>query len=93
MFNLQGPEEDQEPESELTVTQLKELRKKQQAKLEKTMLGDDSDEDDQKGKREQRNESIQNNDLSCSWGMGKIMFCGCCHGIKLLRSNLGFIIL
>ncbi|KAF7253531.1 Kanadaptin, partial [Varanus komodoensis] len=70
LFVLQGPEEDQEPESELTVTQLKELRKQQQAKLEKTMLGDDSDED-LKEEAEVRNENTQNNDLSCSWGMGE----------------------
>ncbi|XP_020648757.3 kanadaptin [Pogona vitticeps] len=70
LFVLQGPEEDQEPESELTVTQLKELHKKQQAKLEKTMLGDDSDED-QIEKEEPRNENNRNNDLSCSWGIGE----------------------
>nr|XP_056709340.1 kanadaptin [Euleptes europaea] len=71
LFVLQGPEEDQEPESELTVTQLKELRKQQQATLEKTMLGDDSDEDDKKEKDEKRSENSWSNDLSCSWGMGE----------------------
>ncbi|XP_077197801.1 kanadaptin [Paroedura picta] len=71
LFVLQGPEEDQEPESELTVTQLKELRKQQQATLEKTMLGEDSDEEDKKEKDEQRSENSWNNDLSCSWGMGE----------------------
>nr|XP_060610087.1 kanadaptin [Anolis sagrei ordinatus] len=70
LFVLQGPGEDQEPESELSVTQLKELRKQQQAKLEKTMLGDDSDEDKDE-KEEQRNKTNQNTDLSCSWGIGE----------------------
>uniref|UniRef100_A0A8D0GJU3 FHA domain-containing protein n=1 Tax=Sphenodon punctatus TaxID=8508 RepID=A0A8D0GJU3_SPHPU len=69
LFILQGPEEDQEPESELTVTQLKELRKQQQEKLEKTMLGEGSDEEDQKEKEERTNES--NSDMSCSWGIGE----------------------
>ncbi|KFQ48338.1 Kanadaptin, partial [Nestor notabilis] len=63
-----GPKEDQESESELTVTQLKALRKQQQAKLEKTMLGEDSDEEDEK---EEKNERSQNTDMSCSWGMGE----------------------
>ena len=43
----QGPEEDREAESELTVTQLKELRKQQQMMLEKKMLGEDSDEEEE----------------------------------------------
>ncbi|NXU59226.1 NADAP protein, partial [Turnix velox] len=69
LFLLQGPEEDQESESELTVTQLKALRKQQQAKLEKTMLGEDSDEEEEK--EERRSEKSQNSDMSCSWGMGE----------------------
>ncbi|XP_065445365.1 kanadaptin isoform X4 [Chrysemys picta bellii] len=68
----EGPEEDQESESELTVTQLKALRKQQQEKLEKTMLGEDSDEDEEEEEKEaKRNESSQSNDMSCSWGMGE----------------------
>ncbi|XP_016152449.1 PREDICTED: kanadaptin [Ficedula albicollis] len=68
LFLLQGPKEDQESESELTVTELKALRKQQQAKLERTMLGEDSDEEDEK---EERNERSQDSDMSCSWGMGE----------------------
>ncbi|XP_056343440.1 kanadaptin [Oenanthe melanoleuca] len=68
LFLLQGPKEDQESESELTVTELKALRKQQQAKLERTMLGEDSDEEDEK---EERSERSQNSDMSCSWGMGE----------------------
>ncbi|XP_063246916.1 kanadaptin [Prinia subflava] len=68
LFLLQGPKEDQESESELTVTELKALRKQQQAKLEKTMLGEDSDEEEEK---EERNERSQNSEMSCSWGMGE----------------------
>ncbi|ETE65064.1 Kanadaptin, partial [Ophiophagus hannah] len=49
--------------------ELKELRKQQQAKLEKTMLGDDSDEE-QKEIEIKKSENSRN-DLSCSWGMGE----------------------
>lgn len=38
------------------------------------MLGDDSDEEDQKGKSEERRENSRTNDTSCSWGMGKTLF-------------------
>ncbi|XP_034283895.1 kanadaptin [Pantherophis guttatus] len=69
LFILQGPEEDQEPESELTVTQLKELRKQQQAKLEKIMLGDDSDEEHKEIEIKKSENSRSN--FSCSWGMGE----------------------
>ncbi|KAM8787063.1 kanadaptin [Rhynchonycteris naso] len=72
LFLLQGPEADQEAESELTVTQLKELRKKQQMMLEKKMLGDDSDEDEEMDTTERkRNTSSQDDEMGCTWGMGE----------------------
>ncbi|XP_045405254.1 kanadaptin [Lemur catta] len=71
LFILQGPEEDREAESELTVTQLKELRKQQQM-LEKKMLGEDSDEEKEMDTTERnRNTSSQDDEMGCTWGMGE----------------------
>ncbi|XP_034370401.1 kanadaptin isoform X2 [Arvicanthis niloticus] len=72
LFILQGPEEDREAESELTVTQLKELRKQQQMLLEKKMLGEDSDEEEEADTTEgKRNTSGQDDEMGCTWGMGE----------------------
>ncbi|XP_031211231.1 kanadaptin isoform X2 [Mastomys coucha] len=72
LFILQGPEEDREAESELTVTQLKELRKQQQMLLEKKMLGEDSDEEEEADATEgKRNTSGQDDEMGCTWGMGE----------------------
>ncbi|XP_057598467.1 kanadaptin isoform X1 [Hippopotamus amphibius kiboko] len=72
LFLLQGPEEDREAESELTVTQLKELRKQQQMMLEKKMLGEDSDEEEEMDAAERkRNTSSQDDEMGCTWGMGE----------------------
>ncbi|KAF6106299.1 solute carrier family 4 member 1 adaptor protein [Phyllostomus discolor] len=72
LFLLQGPEEDQEAESELTVTQLKELRKKQQMMLEKKMLGEDSDEDEEMDTTEKKGSTGgQEDEMGCTWGMGE----------------------
>ncbi|XP_058524117.1 kanadaptin [Ochotona princeps] len=71
LFILQGPEEDREAESELTVTQLKELRKQQQRLLEKKMLGEDSDGDEEADAAEKKSASIQDDDVGCTWGMGE----------------------
>nr|XP_006197292.2 kanadaptin isoform X2 [Vicugna pacos] len=71
LFLLQGPEEDREAESELTVTQLKELRKQQQMMLEKKMLGEDSDEEEMDTAERQRNTSSQDDEMGCTWGMGE----------------------
>ncbi|XP_012869023.1 PREDICTED: kanadaptin [Dipodomys ordii] len=72
LFILQGPEEDREAESELTVTQLKELRKQQQKLLEKKMLGEDSDEEEERDTEEKkRNAGGQEDEMGCTWGMGE----------------------
>lgn len=71
LFILQGPEEDREAESELTVTQLKELRKQQQMLLEKKMLGEDSDEEEIDTTERKGNTSGQEDDMGCTWGMGE----------------------
>ncbi|XP_058407522.1 kanadaptin isoform X2 [Diceros bicornis minor] len=72
LFLLQGPEEDREAESELTVTQLKELRKQQQMMLEKKMLGEDSDEEEEMDTTERKkNTSGQDDEVGCTWGMGE----------------------
>lgn len=78
MLYLQGPESDEEAESELTVTELRENARKQREELEKRMMGDGSDDDDDvdEGNKEEKNEvSVARGrsaaeDSGCSWGMG-----------------------
>ncbi|KAM4770830.1 kanadaptin [Rhinophrynus dorsalis] len=72
LFILQGPEDDQEAESELTVTQIKEARR-QREELQKKMLGDDSDEEEdisEEGKRKTE-QSGSGEEGGCMWGMGE----------------------
>ncbi|CAH2256173.1 kanadaptin [Pelobates cultripes] len=70
LFVLQGPEDDQEEESELTVTQIKEARRQKES-LQRKMLGDDSDEEDVTEETEKSNESTSSGqDAGCMWGMG-----------------------
>ncbi|XP_063300177.1 kanadaptin isoform X2 [Pelobates fuscus] len=70
LFVLQGPEDDQEEESELTVTQIKEARRQKES-LQRKMLGDDSDEEDVTEETEKSNESTSSGqDAGCTWGMG-----------------------
>lgn len=58
----------------MTVTQLKELRKQQQMMLEKKMLGEDSDEELEMDTAERkRNTSSQDDEMGCTWGMGKAL--------------------
>ncbi|KAI4872885.1 hypothetical protein NFI96_019018 [Prochilodus magdalenae] len=84
LFILQGPESDEEAESELTVTELRERAKKQREELEKRMMGDGSDDDDddddggdenddddkKNGEKESSGRS-SSDDVGCSWGMGE----------------------
>ncbi|KAL7872904.1 hypothetical protein AOLI_G00119750 [Acnodon oligacanthus] len=76
LFILQGPESDEEAESELTVTELRERARKQREELEKRMMGDGSDDDDdddgdeKNGERESSGRS-SSEDMGCSWGMGE----------------------
>ena len=70
----QGPEADEETESEFSITQLRERAKKQQ-ELQKKMMGDGSDEEEEEkdGEKAVRSSGRSNtDDAGCSWGMGKI---------------------
>ncbi|XP_074065912.1 kanadaptin isoform X1 [Macrotis lagotis] len=72
LFVLQGPQDDEEAEAELTVTQLKALRKRRQEELERKMLGEDSDEEEEPGAAEDsRSARRQDVETGCSWGMGE----------------------
>ncbi|XP_042357305.1 kanadaptin [Plectropomus leopardus] len=75
LFILQGPEFDEEEESELTVTELREKARKQKEELEKRMMGDDSDDDEEEEKEEDTQNKGQskpsNEDSGCSWGMAE----------------------
>ncbi|KAK3537691.1 hypothetical protein QTP70_017905 [Hemibagrus guttatus] len=84
LFILQGPESDEEAESELTVTELRERARKQREELEKRMMGDGSDDNDddddddvdEDNKEEKNEESVARGrsaaeESGCSWGMGE----------------------
>lgn len=74
LFILQGPEFDEEEESEFTVTELKERARKQREELEKRMMGAGSDDEEQdeegENSEEKQNQSKRSKeDSGCSWGM------------------------
>ncbi|XP_034713304.1 kanadaptin isoform X2 [Etheostoma cragini] len=72
-----GPEFDEEEESELTVTELREKSRKHMAELERRMMGDGDGSDDEE--KEENNDTQaessngqskqSNEDSGCSWGM------------------------
>ncbi|CAN9502049.1 unnamed protein product [Ophioblennius macclurei] len=83
LFILQGPEYDEEEESELTVTELREQARKHKAELEKRMMGDGSDDDDDNDNNENGDKEDKegegnkgrskgsHEDSGCSWGMAE----------------------
>uniref|UniRef100_A0A8C1ZZ75 Solute carrier family 4 member 1 adaptor protein n=1 Tax=Cyprinus carpio TaxID=7962 RepID=A0A8C1ZZ75_CYPCA len=72
LFILQGPEFDEEAESELTVTELRERARKQREELEKRMMGDGSDEEEEKEDSEvSATTRSSSEDTGCSWGMAE----------------------
>ncbi|KAI2654636.1 Kanadaptin [Labeo rohita] len=69
-IRLRGPEFDEEAESELTVTELRERARKQREELEKRMMGDGSDEEEEKEDSEaSATRKSSSEDTGCSWGM------------------------
>ena len=66
IFVLQGPPSDEEPESELTITELKELRAKREAVLNDMETGDDASR--QKPAPTAENAAEVN---GIDWGMGE----------------------
>ncbi|XP_078398834.1 kanadaptin isoform X1 [Cetorhinus maximus] len=67
---LQGPEEDEDAESDFTVTELKQ-RSQQHKQLEKRMLGEDSDEDENVVTEpvEQPRPPAAKDVTGCTWGI------------------------
>ncbi|XP_038654981.1 kanadaptin [Scyliorhinus canicula] len=67
---LQGPEEDEDVESDLTVTELKQ-KSQQHQQLEKRMLGEDSDEDEDEVPKsvEQPKPPAAKDGTGCTWGI------------------------
>ncbi|CAG5866217.1 unnamed protein product [Menidia menidia] len=72
LFVLQGPEFDEEEESELSVTELRERARKQKAELERKMMGDFSDEEKEEvgeGEDTKAQKKRSSADSGCTWGM------------------------
>ncbi|XP_041107047.1 kanadaptin [Polyodon spathula] len=77
LFILQGPDSDVEAESELSVTELKDLRRKQKEELERKMMGDaddDDEEEEEEGEEEGKKKRVKERstaDTGCFWGMAE----------------------
>uniref|UniRef100_A0A4W5M037 Solute carrier family 4 member 1 adaptor protein n=1 Tax=Hucho hucho TaxID=62062 RepID=A0A4W5M037_9TELE len=71
LFIMQGPEFDEEAESDLTVTELRERARKQREDLERRMMGEGSDEEEKEEGKESSGITGKslNNDSGCSWGI------------------------
>jgi len=74
MFVLQGPEEDQEPESELSVTELMALAKEKKEKMEKLEF-EENEKDDRdeinilKGSKDEKKSKAESDGIN--WGMAE----------------------
>uniref|UniRef100_H3DN53 Solute carrier family 4 member 1 adaptor protein n=1 Tax=Tetraodon nigroviridis TaxID=99883 RepID=H3DN53_TETNG len=66
LFILQGPEYDEEEESKLTVTELREQARKRREELERRMMGEGSDSEKTKSQG-----GASGEDSGCSWGMAE----------------------
>ncbi|XP_076043242.1 kanadaptin [Oratosquilla oratoria] len=73
MFILQGPEEDQELESDKSVTELKKIAAERKAKLEQLENNEMGDEEmcEKEKEKEKESESTDGKDEGISWGMGE----------------------
>lgn len=67
MFILQGPPEDEEPESELTVTEMKQQYKDKLAAMEAERVRQEEIEAQQEEENRRREE-----ERGIDWGMGKL---------------------
>ena len=67
LYSFKGPSEDEEDESELTVTEIKEQRIKQKKEAE---LLHQARQEEMEREGEERKKKMQ--DRGCSWGIGKL---------------------
>lgn len=88
----QGPEFDEEEESEFTVTELKERARKQREELEKRMMGDGSDDEGDKdgedGEQDGGSRKTTNDNSGCSWGMGEWRMLDSCSMLNTVAVTL-----
>lgn len=79
-ISFQGPEGDQEPESEVTVTELMKAAEERKKKLQRLEMGEEDEEEEgeerRKGKVKEGNEVTkgEEEDAGVNWGMSKYCF-------------------